>query len=213
MKNVEEILKAVGLEIPADKKEEFDKAMAENYKTINEVNGIKKKLTEAETDRDSYKAKYAEDIAQRDGDLENLKKQLAEAGADKTKLEELTNKFSTLQNDYNNAKTEYEKKMVAQKKEFMVRSCVDGLKFTSNSAKKAFLADVIAKDLQVEGDKLLGFDDFVSAYKEQDSGAFVVEDSNEGAKAEPQFMAKSGSGNANGGEPKSEVNSTRSLIW
>lgn len=70
MKNVEEILKAVGLEIPADKKEEFDKAMAENYKTINEVNGIKKKLSEAETDRDSYKAKYDEDIAQRDGDLE-----------------------------------------------------------------------------------------------------------------------------------------------
>lgn len=48
MKNIHEILKELGIEIPADKKADFDTAVNENYKTIAEVDKIR-------TARDNYK--------------------------------------------------------------------------------------------------------------------------------------------------------------
>lgn len=44
MINIHEILKGYGLEIPADKKTDFDKAVSENYKTVAEVEKINEKL-------------------------------------------------------------------------------------------------------------------------------------------------------------------------
>lgn len=179
MKNIYEILKSVGVEVPEDKKESFDKALFENYKTISEYEGITGKLSKAESERDTYKTKYDTDIKQRDEDLETLKQQLEDAGVDKTKLDELTNKLSTLQTTYDTAKTEYEKQLAKQKYEFLVKESVNKIEFSSNSAKKTFIADVLAKNLPVENDNLLGFDDFVNAYKEQDAGAFKTVENNE----------------------------------
>ena len=48
MKNTHEILKELGIEIPADKKAEFDTAVNENYKTVAEVDKLR-------TARDTYK--------------------------------------------------------------------------------------------------------------------------------------------------------------
>lgn len=45
MENIHEILKGYGVEIPADKKAEFDKTVSENYKTVAEANKIQEKLT------------------------------------------------------------------------------------------------------------------------------------------------------------------------
>lgn len=50
MQNIHDILKAYAVEIPADKKAEFDRTVAENYKTIAEVNKINDKLTRANED-------------------------------------------------------------------------------------------------------------------------------------------------------------------
>ena len=47
MTNIHEILKSYGVEIPEDKKADFDKSVAENYKTIAEVDKINDKLTKA----------------------------------------------------------------------------------------------------------------------------------------------------------------------
>ena len=47
MINIHEILKGYGIEIPDDKKSDFDKAVSENYKTVVEVNKINDKLTKA----------------------------------------------------------------------------------------------------------------------------------------------------------------------
>ena len=76
MKNIHEILKSVGIEVPTDKKEAFDKEVLENYKTVSEVNLIRGKLENAESERDTYKNKYDEDIKKRDADLEDLQKKL-----------------------------------------------------------------------------------------------------------------------------------------
>ena len=53
-------------------------------------------------------------------------------------------------------------------------SAASALKFTSESAKKAFLADLDAKNLPLQDDgTLLGFDDYVASYKKTDPGAFA----------------------------------------
>lgn len=49
MKNIHEILKGIGIEIPEDKKVEFDKAVNDNYKTVAEAEKLR-------TARDNYKA-------------------------------------------------------------------------------------------------------------------------------------------------------------
>lgn len=56
-----------------------------------------------------------------------------------------------------------------------VEQAVSGLKFTSESAKKAFVADLTSKKLTMQEGKLLGFDDYTKAYKESDPGAFTPE--------------------------------------
>lgn len=221
MKNIYEILKSIGLEVPEDKKEAFDKALFENYKTISEYEGITGKLSKAESERDTYKTKYDTDIKQRDEDLETLKKQLSDAGVDKTKLDELTNKLSTLQTTYETAKTDYEKQLAAQKYEFLVKESVNKIEFSSNSAKKTFIADVLAKNLPVENDSLLGFDDFVNVYKEQDAGAFkVVEnnnsDTNTDSKPKPTFINASNNAPTTSSDNNSNTNQTTKpnpIIW
>ena len=58
MVNIHEILKKFEISIPADKKEEFDKLMVENYKTVKEVINLQGKLENMEKERDTYLYKY-----------------------------------------------------------------------------------------------------------------------------------------------------------
>ena len=105
MKNIYEILKSLDIEIPENKKESFDKEVNANYKTIKEVESIREKITSAE----EAKTKFENDLKQRDKDLANLKKQLEDAGADKGKLEDITDKLNTLQSEYDQQQKKYAK--------------------------------------------------------------------------------------------------------
>lgn len=58
---------------------------------------------------------------------------------------------------------------------YAAQNAAAGLHFTSASAKKAFMADLAAKKLPLQGDSLLGFDDFVKTYRENDPGAFAAD--------------------------------------
>ena len=49
MKNITELLAAAGVEIPEDKKQAFETAFAENYKTVAEVDKLR-------SSRDNYKS-------------------------------------------------------------------------------------------------------------------------------------------------------------
>lgn len=216
MKNIYEILKAMGIEIPADKKEGFDKEVLENYKTSAEVELVRGKLTNAEKERDDIKAKYDTDIKQRDTDLKTLQVQLKDAGIDKVKLEELQNSVTDWQTKYTTAKQEYDTQIAKQKYEFAVKENVEKLKFSSNSAKKAFLSDLLSKELKMENDKILGFTDFVDAYKETDADAFAQEttmepDVNTTSTSKPKFADKSNP--ANDKSKTDEGKKERSIIW
>lgn len=213
MKNIYDILKSFGIEIPEDKKEAFDKEVLENYKTVSEVETLRGKLTKAETERDSIQSKYDTDIAQRDTDLATLQTQLKDAGGDADKLATLQTNFDNLQITYNKAKADYEKQLTEQAYDFAIKENSAKLKFSSNSAKKAFMSDLKAKNLSMENGKILGFDDFVNAYKEQDAGAFITE-STDGKKDEPK-PSFSGKTNPNDNtDPQPEpTQKERPIIW
>lgn len=192
MKNIYEILKSLDIEIPEDKKESFEKEMNANYKTIKEVESIREKVTSAE----EAKTKFENDLKQRDKDLANLKKQLEDAGADKGKLEDITDKLNTLQTEYDEQQKKYAKDLADQRYEFAIKELSGGLKFSSNSAKKAFISDLMDNRLSMKDDQILGFKDFVDKYKEQDAGAFVTEeppepnDPKSSNKPKPKFVDK-----------------------
>ena len=213
MKNIYEILKSYGIEIPEDKKEAFDKEVLENYKTVSEVDTLRSKLNKAETERDNIQSKYDTDIAQRDADLASLQTQLKDAGGDAEKLATLQTNFDNLQTTYNKAKADYEKQLAEQAYDFAIKENSSKLKFSSNSAKKAFMSDLKAKNLSMENGKILGFDDFVNAYKEQDAGAFITENpSPKNDEPKPSFSAKTNPGDNT--EPQPEpTQKERPIIW
>lgn len=211
MKNIYDILKSFQIEIPADKKEEFEKLLNENYKTISEMSNIQNKLEKAEGERDTYKDKYDTDIKQRDADIKDLQTKLKNAGTDAEKLKNLETDLATLQTNYDTAKTDYEKKLADQAYEFAIKEKVAGLKFTSNSAKKAFLADIKADPLKMKDGDLIGFDDYVSKYKEQDAGAFVTEQTDPETKA--HFTSKVQHKPTSGTNPKPTEDKKYPLVW
>ncbi len=118
-------------------------------------------------------------ISQRDGDLTSLREQLTAAQADASKLGTVQQSLADLQSKYNTDKTDFEQKLHRQSYEFMIRERAGGLKFSSAAAKKAFLQEAIAKNFQIDGDNLLGYEDFVTKYKADDPGAFAAEKSPE----------------------------------
>lgn len=213
MKNIYEILKSYGIEIPEDKKKAFDKEVLENYKTVSEVDTLRTKLNKAETERDTIQTKYDTDIAQRDADLVSLQTQLKDAGGDAEKLATLQTNFNTLQTTYNTAKADYENQLAEQAYDFAIKENSAKLKFSSNSAKKAFMSDLKAKKLSMENGKILGFDDFVNAYKEQDAGAFITDNpSPKNDEPKPSFSAKTSPGDKTDPQPE-PTQKERPIIW
>lgn len=210
MKNIHEILKSVGIEVPTDKKEAFDKEVLENYKTVSEVNLIRGKLENAESERDTYKNKYDEDIKKRDADLEDLQKKLKNAGVDAEKLKTLETDLATLKTTYETSKDEYEKKLADQAYEFALKQKVDGLKFSSNSAKKAFIADAMKEEMKIKDGELQGFDSFVKSYKENDAGAFISEEPN---KQDPPHFSGKSTGTDSQQKTDNQEKPSRPLIW
>ncbi len=80
MKNIFEIMKEYGLEVPEDKKKEFEAAVLENYKTISDYNNQKtaldtanEKLKAAEETMEGLNGKLAE---YKDVDVSGLKQQI-----------------------------------------------------------------------------------------------------------------------------------------
>ena len=95
------------------------------------------------------------------------------AQADAGKLKEATDQLTSLQTKYDTERQEWAQKQQQQAYEFAVKTAAGALKFTSAAAKRDFERGAIEKALKMEGDKILGFDDYVKAYQEADPGAFA----------------------------------------
>lgn len=114
-------------------------------------------------------------IAKRDTDMADLQGKLTAAQADASKLPEVQNALTQLQGQYATDKQDLEGKLARQAYEFDIRERAGQLKFSSAAAKKAFIQEAIGKGFKKDGDTLLGYEDFVTKYKADDPGAFVVE--------------------------------------
>lgn len=136
----------------------------------------KEKYTALETERDGLKTQLdtaAEEIkSYKDLDVDGIKQKAAD-----------------WETKYNTDTQTLKDQLAAQGYEFAVQQAVSGIKFTSESARKAFIADLTAKKLPMQENKLLGLDDFRKEYETSDPGAFAPDD---GGKT--PFATKGGTG-------------------
>lgn len=149
----------------------------------------KDKFDNEVTSKDNQISTLNETIKSRDKDLKDLKAQLTEAGTDSEKLAELQTQFGNLQTQYKNDTDNYKSQLSKQAYEFAVKDFANSKKFSSNAAKRDFINSMIAKELKMEGDKILGADDFVTAYSTDNADAFVVEkqEPEQPSQPKPQF--------------------------
>lgn len=126
-----------------------------------------------------------EQIGQRDADMATLKTDLEAAQADAGKLGGVQKSLTDLQAKYTADKQAYEAGMARQRYEFAVREKASGLKFSSTAAKKAFIQEAIGKEFKQDGDTLLGYEDFLAKYRQDDPGAFVADPQPAGPPAPP----------------------------
>lgn len=129
-------------------------------------------------------------IATRDTDLADLKKKLEEAGTDSQKLTTLSGELAALQSKYEVDVNNYKQQLQDQSYEFAVKDFAATQKFTSAAAKREFTRAMIDKKLKMEKDKILGAEDFVTAYKAENADSFITEDSNsqQDNSQLPQFL-------------------------
>lgn len=104
----------------------------------------------------------------------------AERDAARTQLADANKKLEGYDPEWktkaDQARQQAEQQVAEMKAGYAATSAASSLKFTSDSAKKAFLADLTAKKLPLQDDgTLLGFDDYVASYKKSDPGAFAKE--------------------------------------
>lgn len=166
MKNIEAILTEAGIELTDEQRAAITKAVAENYKTVNEFNS---KVTKLEGERDSWKDQYTgvkTSLDKFDGvNVDDLKAQIAEQ---KKKAEE--------------AEKNANEKLAARDYADAVKANTAGIKFSSAAAQRDFESQLQSKNLPVNDGKLLGFTDFLAQYKADNEGAVLDESAEEKAK-------------------------------
>lgn len=140
-------------------KNAIDAIMEKNGRDIEAKNNT---ITALTTERDGLKTQLGDANATiqsyKDMDIDGIK---AKAGEWETK--------------YNTDTQALKDQLAAAEYGFAVKEAVAGLKFSSESAKKAFVADLTAKKLPLQEGKLLGLEDFAKTYKESDPDAFLPE--------------------------------------
>lgn len=189
--------------------DQFEQAMngQTNVKLANLSDGnyVSKAKFDTEVDKLKGQVKTLTDtVSQRDADIASVKSQLEQAGSDATKLIEVTNQLSSLQTKYTEDTEKYKAQLAHQSYEFAVKEFANSKQFSSKAAKRDFVQSMLAKNLQMEGDKILGAEDFVTSYATENEDAFVKADDGQQkqepeSQKKPEFVAPTGSNAGNNG--------------
>ena len=159
--------------------EQFEALAKENgakFTDLNEGKYVSKKKYEDElAGKASEIDTLNSTISTRDTDLAELQKKLEEVGVDADKLASITSEFDALKTKYDSDAKNYKAQLKKQAYEFAVKEFANSQKFSSNAAKRDFIQSMIAKDLKMENDIILGAQDFVKAYSENNEDAFIVD--------------------------------------
>ena len=174
-----DFLEALGLD-----KDTVDKVLDENSKDIGRE---KQKLDQVKADL----ATAQEQLAQRDKDIEELKKSSGDVDGIKQQLADLQAKYTT--------ETEQYQKQIAERDyaDAVNRAIAEkGVKFSSKAAEKAFISDLNAKRLTIKEGVLEGFEDYLKAQQDSDPTAFQSD------KPAPTFVKSVGPGGPPANESK-----------
>ena len=164
--------------------EQATKVLAINGK---DVERYKKSLESAKSDLTTAQ----EQLAQRDKDIEELKKSSGDVDGIKQQLADLQAKYTT--------ETEQYQKQIADRDyaDAVNRAIADkGVKFSSKAAEKAFIADLTANRLTVKEGVLDGFETYLKAQQDSDPTAFQSD------KPAPTFVKPVGPGGPPANESK-----------
>lgn len=189
MQNIEAILTELGIEVPADKKENLTKKVAENYITKAEH---EKKLGKVETDRDTWKEKAETAETTLKGfegvDLDTMQKELSD-WKKKAEDAEKDAQAKLYERDFADAlKTEFE-----------------GIKFSSEAAKRAIMTEVKDAGLKLKDGKILGLNDLIAQMKEKDASAFVNDEQIKAQQNAARFTQPIGKQNQGGNMTKEQI--------
>lgn len=194
-----DILKDLGLE-----KEAIDQIMAANGEDIENARKAEQKAWEAEKEQLTAQISQLQTQAdKRDADLKKLQEKLTAKDEDTVKLADAQKALEDFQNQYAEDKKTWEAQSKQQAYEFAVKTKAGSLKFSSNAAQKEFTREAIAAGLKMDGDDLLGWDDYVAKVKEADPAAFLSEDPApaDPAPAPAAIVAPTTNGSAGSGNP------------
>ena len=183
MQKLIDTLKSFGIEIPGDKQSDVKSALSEHYKNAGEV---AKTLSKVENERDSWKsrAEAAETTLKSfDGvDVDGMKQSIADWKAKAEKAEQDA-KDQLYQRDFADAlKTELE-----------------SVKFSSEAAKKAIMADIKEAGLTMKNGKILGLNDLIEQMKKEDASAFVDDSQQKAQQNAAKFTTSVQKGSGTGG--------------
>lgn len=132
-------------------------------------------------------------IKTREKDIKDIKKQLNDASTDSEKLGNLQTQLDDLQAKYTNDTKAFEDRLSKQAYEFAAKEFAGTQKFTSKAAKREFINALIAEGLKMEGDNILGANDFVKTYKAENEDSFVKEEKKTDSQPPaPQFASSTG---------------------
>ena len=188
MQNIIEILKSNGIEVPEDKVATINKAVSENYKTISE---FEKKVSKMEAENESLKerAEAAE---------ETLK------GFEGKDFDTITRERDEWKLKAENAEKEYSAKEAEREKQELLKEAFEGVEFTSESAKKAIMAQ-IGETVSVKNGKLIGFNDLLEDARKNDASAFVNKEQETLEQGKAKFTDKMNNGGKVGTMTKDEI--------
>lgn len=170
-------LKKLGVDITPEMEKKFEGdfiSVKEHEKKIRKYETEKDALkTRAETAEETLKSFEGKDFDQMQKEVERYK----------TKAEE--------------AEKEYSQKLADREKDDLLKEALGNIKFTSESAKRAIMAE-IKKDVTVKNGALIGFNDLIEKAKEADASAFIDEKQQklEGEKAKFTTGIQQGQGGA-----------------
>lgn len=186
--NIIEKLKQFNVEVTP----EMEKAFSGDFLSELEVN---KKLSKAENDRDSWKqrAETAE---------ETLK------GFDGKDFDTITRERDEWKKKAEDAEKEYSAKEAEREKQELLKEAFAEIEFTSESAKKAIMAQ-IAEGVSVKNGKLIGFNDLLEDAKKNDASAFVDKAQQNLEQNKARFTTAMS--NQNGGKSGKQILSEMSL--
>lgn len=126
MKNIFEIMKEYGLEVPEDKKKDFEKVVLENYKTVTDYDNQTKKLESADAT-----------IQANDTAMKELKKQLE--GFKDVDVTALNQRITDLEAEKATIKKEYDDKIAERDFEDCTNAVIAKYKGKNAKAIKALL--------------------------------------------------------------------------